>query len=202
MRRLKNGMTSWFEPEAERENVAALEKERALLGKEQRKPRQVRPARVDLGFGEVGIDRGRGEHVGAEPLRHVEARLKLAVDVGADGAGMPPPVVTAGRTLRPRPRSKSGSSVSSPARLVCVTWYCRAGDAQRSVSSRRWIRRCTLKCHSRRSRLEAERLHGNPISALQPVASRCVAASQMPSQSGLSLSPPARSARRTARRWD
>ena len=31
MRRLKYGSTSWFEPEAEREDVGALEKERALL---------------------------------------------------------------------------------------------------------------------------------------------------------------------------
>ncbi len=120
MRRLKYGSTSCFEAETEREDVVALEKERALLGKEQRKPRQVGAPRVDLGFGEVGVDGQRRQHVRAEPLRDVEARLKLAVDRRA-GAGMPPPAVTAGRTLSPSPRSNSGSPVSSPARLVCVT---------------------------------------------------------------------------------
>ena len=66
-------------PETVREDVAALEKEGALLRKEQRKSRQVRTAGIDLGFGEVGIDRGRREHVGAGPLRHVEAWLKVAL---------------------------------------------------------------------------------------------------------------------------
>ena len=107
--------------EAERENVVAFEKERALLGKEQREPREVRPPRVDFGLGEVGIGGDGGDDVRAEPLRDVEARLELAVDDPSDGAGMPPPVVTAGRIVRPRPRLNSGSSVMSPARLVCVT---------------------------------------------------------------------------------
>ena len=49
----------------------------------------------------------------------------------------PPPVVTAGRMLRPRPTENSGRPVSIPARLVCVTWYWRAGNAHRSVSSSR-----------------------------------------------------------------
>ena len=107
MRRLKYGSTSSFEPEAEREDVGAFEEERALLGKEQRKPRQVRAARVDFGFGEVGVDGDRGEHVRAEPLGDVEARLELAVDVGVDGAGMPPPVVTAGRTRQADARDRT-----------------------------------------------------------------------------------------------
>ena len=80
MRRLKNGSTSWLESETEGEDVVAFEKERALLGKEQRKSRQVRAPRVDFGFGEVGVDRQRREHVRAEPLRDVEARLELAFD--------------------------------------------------------------------------------------------------------------------------
>ena len=103
----------------------------------------------------------------------------------AAGAGMPPPVVTAGRTLRPRPRSMTGRSVSSPARLVCVTWYWRPADAQRSVSSRRWMRRCTLKCQVLRPGLKLRVRNGIQISALQPSSRRSVAASQMPSHSGV-----------------
>ena len=106
MRRLKYGSTSSFEPQAELEDVGALEKERALLREEERKARQVRPSRVDFGLGEIGVDRQRREHVRAEPLRHVEARLELAVDDGA-GAGMPPPVVTAGRTRQTAARDRT-----------------------------------------------------------------------------------------------
>ena len=157
MRRLKYGSTSWFEPQAEREDVVALEEERALLREEQRKPRQVRPARVDFRFREVGVDRRRREHVGSDALRDVEARVKLAFGGRRWGRN-----AAACGHRRPNAQSRHRGrnrvrSVISPARLVCVTTYWRTGDAQRSVSSRRWMRRCTLKCHSCRPGLNAER---------------------------------------------
>ena len=67
--------------EAEREDVVAFEEERALLRKEQRKPREIRPPRVDFGLGEVRVGRHGGDDVRAEPLCHVEARLELALDI-------------------------------------------------------------------------------------------------------------------------
>ena len=95
------GMTSSFEPEAEREDVVALEEEGALLGEEQREPRQVRPPRVDLGFGEVGVHRRRREHVRAEALRDVEAGLKFAFDAARRAPACRRRRSRAGRTLRP-----------------------------------------------------------------------------------------------------
>ena len=57
-----------------------------------------------------------------EPMRWVTSRLGWKEpSTSAPGAGMPPPVVTAGLTISPTPRSKSGRPASSPARLVCVT---------------------------------------------------------------------------------
>jgi hypothetical protein len=47
------------ETETEREDIVAFDEERALLGEEQRKPREVRSTRVDLGFGEICVH-GRG----------------------------------------------------------------------------------------------------------------------------------------------
>ena len=107
--------------EAEREDVVAFEEERALLGKEERKPRQVRAPRIDLGLGEVGVGRHGRDDVRTQPLRDVEARLKLAVDISGRRRN-----AAAGRHRRPhgqtpRPRSNCGSPVMSPARLVCVT---------------------------------------------------------------------------------
>ena len=57
-----------------------------------------------------------------EPRRCVTSRLGWnEPSTSASGAGTPPPVVTAGRTVRPTPRSNSGSPPNSPAWLVCVT---------------------------------------------------------------------------------
>src|SRR5204863_9782395 len=66
------------ETETEREGVGAFEEERPLLGEEQRKACEVRPARVNFGLREVGIDGERCEYIGPEPLRHIEARLRIA----------------------------------------------------------------------------------------------------------------------------
>jgi hypothetical protein len=44
-----------IQAEPEREDVVALQEERALLGKEQREARQVRPAGIDLRLGEVRV---------------------------------------------------------------------------------------------------------------------------------------------------
>src|SRR5262249_34181190 len=71
------------EAKAERKNVVALEEERALFGKEQRKACQIRAARVDFRFREVGVHRSRDEDICAESLVEVEAGLKVALDVSA-----------------------------------------------------------------------------------------------------------------------
>ena len=86
---------------------APFQEERALLGKEQREPRQVRPPGVHLRFGEVRVDGDRREHVGADALRHIEAGLALP-SAGWSGAGMPPPAVTDGRIDRPTPERELG----------------------------------------------------------------------------------------------
>ena len=44
-------------------------------------PREVRAPRVDFGFRKVRVDSQRRDHVRAEPLRDVQARLKLSVDI-------------------------------------------------------------------------------------------------------------------------
>ena len=66
--------------QTEPEDVVPFEKERAFFGKEERESRQVRAPRIDFGLGEVGVDSARREHVRAEPLTHVQARLKFAFD--------------------------------------------------------------------------------------------------------------------------
>ena len=51
------GQDVLVEAEAERKDIVAFEEERALLRKEEREPREVRPPRVDFGLGEIGIGR-------------------------------------------------------------------------------------------------------------------------------------------------
>ncbi len=74
------------EPGSEVEDVRALEEERPLLGEEEREPRQVGPARVDLGLGEVRVHRQDRCGVGPDPLERVQAGLGagLGATVGAD----------------------------------------------------------------------------------------------------------------------
>jgi len=135
------------------------------------------------------------------PIRWLTSRLGWkSPSTRASGAGTPPPLVMAGLMVRPLPRSKSGRLVSRPAWLVCVISYCRFGDAQRSVSSRRWILLWILNCHSCRPGLNASVRIGMRISALHPVVNLAVAASQMPSQSELMSSPPGLIRRARARR--
>src|SRR5262249_1582995 len=62
------------------EDVGAPEKERPLLGKEQRKACQIRPARVDFRLREVRVHRQRTEDVRADPLSDVEAGLTIRFD--------------------------------------------------------------------------------------------------------------------------
>src|SRR4029079_3751865 len=54
--------------QAKRKDVVALDKERALFRKEQRKASQVRASSIDLCFGEVGVHGSGGEHVRSQPL--------------------------------------------------------------------------------------------------------------------------------------
>ena len=63
----------------EGEDVRGVQEEGALLGEEEREAGQVGLLRVDLGLREVGVHGERGQGVGAEPLRHVQARLEDAV---------------------------------------------------------------------------------------------------------------------------
>ena len=57
---------------SEIEDVLSFQKERALLREEQRKPGEVGAPGVDLGFGEVGVGRERGQQVGADPLGDIQ----------------------------------------------------------------------------------------------------------------------------------
>ena len=81
MRREKNALIG------EVEEGRAVEEEGALLGKEQREPRQVDQALVDLGFGEVGVDGGHAAQARRDVVGHVDADVGRAV--GAT-AGMRP----------------------------------------------------------------------------------------------------------------
>ena len=139
-----------------------FEEERALLGKEQRKPRQVGAPRVDFGFGEVGVDRARREHVRADALADVEARLKVAFDARVAAPECrrrrSPP---AGR-VSPTPRSKSGRSVSSPARLVCVIWYWRVRRRPAIGFEPPLNAALDVELPLVQAGLEGERLHRNP----------------------------------------
>ena len=191
MRRLKYGQHVLVRAEPEGEDVVALEEERPLLGKEQREPGQVRAPRIDFGLGEVGVDRDRRQHVGAKALGHVEAGLEFAVDVAPTArerrrrSSKP-----AGRSAQARDRM-SGRSVSSPARLVCVTWYWRAGERPAIGFEPPLNAALHVEVPFAQVRLEAERLERNPdLGAPARRRARAVAASQMPSQSGLSFSPP------------
>jgi hypothetical protein len=57
-----------------------------------------------------------------EPRRFVTSRLGSRVpSAGASGEGSLKPPTSDGRTLRPRPRSKSGRPARTPARLVWKT---------------------------------------------------------------------------------
>src|SRR4029077_19024342 len=60
------------EAETEREDVVALDEERALLREEQRKPRQVRSTCIDFCLREVRVERRGRQDVRAEPLVDVE----------------------------------------------------------------------------------------------------------------------------------
>ena len=110
------------ETEPEVEDVGALEKEGALLGKEQREARQVHAARVDFGLGEIGVDGERRQRVRAEALRDVEAGMSFAFATAMRRRC--PALRRRRRTAErssPIPSANGGSPVSSPARLVCVT---------------------------------------------------------------------------------
>ena len=158
MRRLKNGMTSWSRPRPNAKMSAPSRKNVRFSGKKSgNRVRLVRRVSTSVSAKSVLTV---SEASRFAPSRCVTSRLgwnspstsaprRRDAAAGRDGG--------AHAEADARGRSR-GRSVSSPARLVCVTWYCRAGNAQRSVSSSRWIRRCTLKCHSRRPGLEAQAL--------------------------------------------
>ena len=63
------------------EDPGAFEKECALLGKEQRKPREIDLTDVGFRFGEVGVDSDCGIQVRREVLEDVEAARQLTTSV-------------------------------------------------------------------------------------------------------------------------
>ena len=120
MRRLKYGITSWFSPRPNAKMSSPSRKNVRFSGKNSgNRVRFVRRVSTSVSAKSV-LTVQRRDDVRAEALRDVEARLKLAVDV-VRSPGMPPPVVTAGRTVSPGPDRTPADPVSSPARLVCVT---------------------------------------------------------------------------------
>src|SRR6185503_4084652 len=64
---------------AELEDVGAVEEELALLREQDVEPRQVRLPLIDLGLGEVGVDREHAVQVGPELLGDVQAHVALRV---------------------------------------------------------------------------------------------------------------------------
>ena len=64
---------------AEREGVAVLEEELALLGKEQAEPRQVDLLLVGLDLREIGVEREVGDQVLRDGVLHVEPRVAAEV---------------------------------------------------------------------------------------------------------------------------
>ena len=74
----------------EAEHAGAFQKERALLGKQQRKSRQVDLTRIDFGFAEVGVECGRELQTRREVVEHIETGLPAEV-VSARPAEMQPP---------------------------------------------------------------------------------------------------------------
>src|SRR4030095_8185236 len=59
------------------EDTRVLEEKRPLLGKKEREAREVDLAIVDLGGGEIGIERERGSRRVGELVEYVERRLPL-----------------------------------------------------------------------------------------------------------------------------
>jgi hypothetical protein len=136
MRRLKNGITSRLTVGPNCNMSEPSRKKDRFSGKNNgKRVRFVWRVSTSVSAKSVFIV---SEAVTFDPIRCVTSRLgRNFASAAADGAGTPPPVVTLGRRSRPRPSAKSGSSVSSPARLVCLRRYCRVAEAQRCVSSSR-----------------------------------------------------------------
>ena len=79
--RLRSADAAAAAAEAELEDARALEEELALLGKEQRKARQVHDRFVDLRLREIGVDRQfRGQRRRDADLRRLETDVAQRVE--------------------------------------------------------------------------------------------------------------------------
>ncbi len=76
-RRLRSGA-------GEPEHTRALQEERPLLRKEHREAREVDLPRVDFGFAEIGVERGRQLQAGGDVVERVETGLPFRVAVAVD----------------------------------------------------------------------------------------------------------------------
>jgi hypothetical protein len=89
-------------PEPELEDVASFDEERAFLGEEERKAREVGAPRVDLRSPKSVLTVSDASVFAR--TRCVASRLRSAsLSVAASGDERPVPAVTAGRTLSPSP---------------------------------------------------------------------------------------------------
>ena len=86
----------------EAEHAGAFQKERALLGKQQREARQVDLPRVDFGLAEVGVERAGQLQAGRDVVEQVEPRLAVDVVVPSPPKCSQRPARN-GRTSRPMP---------------------------------------------------------------------------------------------------
>ena len=195
------GNEAVLEIQAEVEKVCPVGEERSLLGKEEGEPGDVHLKGVRLDLGEIGIDGEHSVELRAQVIPDVEAGLPLGeavvgrlVDlVAAQGVGrdgQPPTLVEAANAVQVA-RAPHVEKVRVERRACPAERELFAGDVplERSGPIGPSFLGSEIVCA------------GRTISAVQPVAVRCVAASQMPSQSregvwafGSEMSPSSRTA--------
>ena len=93
--------------QAELEDVRALEKEGSLFGEEEIEARQIRLPGIHLGFAEIRVDRQRAQQIGAQPLRRIQAAVRL-VDPIRGGRGPIGVADDPGPNRQPQPEIECG----------------------------------------------------------------------------------------------
>ena len=150
---------------AELEDVGVLQEEVALLGKEQAEAREVDLPIVDLGRGEIRVDRQRCVQRRRHLVEDIERRLRIRRRLARR-------VDLALRARTSTARRRGPLPCCNPAKPVAVPatpgFICRLRDTHPSVSPLRWIVRSKLMPQSLLFGLNDSVLNGIAISAVQP----------------------------------